>query len=66
MHQRAAAEWAALMLITPECLMREMRLSLDLREIAAHLRVDLPTSRTRLRGLTDAEQDEWMAAIQRS
>lgn len=63
-HQRAAADWAALMLIPTEDLLFALSLTHDLAEVAAFLGVDTPTVRARLRGLTDEEQDEWMRVMQ--
>lgn len=63
LRQREAEEWAAQMLIDGEDLAFAFRLSTDLKAIADHLRVDVPTLRARLRAMTDTEQDAWMEAI---
>jgi hypothetical protein len=64
-HQRDAAEWAARMLIDSEDLVDAFARASCHSEVAALLEVDLPTVRARLRGMTDGEQDEVYAAIQR-
>lgn len=62
-HQRAAGDWAAQMLISTDELYGAFSLTDDYATMAAHLRVDVQTLRTRLRGMSDAEQDGVMACI---
>lgn len=62
-YQRAAEEWAARMLIPAHDLYAAFLGSAYLPQIAAMLNVDLPTLRTRLRGMTDEEQDGVMHAL---
>lgn len=62
-HQRAAQEWAALMLISSEEFVAAWANCLDLASMAARCGVDLPTFRARIRAASDAEQDAAMAAI---
>jgi hypothetical protein len=62
-HRRDCEEWAALRLIPVEALLDAFRMFRELPAIAAWLDVDDATLRTRLRCLTDAEQDAVMAAI---
>lgn len=64
-HERAAGDWAARMLIGTDALMDVFACCDSYAAIAECLDVDLPTLRTRLRGLTDAEQDRVLEAIQR-
>ena len=63
MHQRAAADWAAQMLIPAQSLFDAFAVSNDYAAMAAHLNVDLPTLRARFRSLTDAEQDGVLSAV---
>lgn len=60
-YQRAAEEWAALMLIPSEDFISAWVGCLDLPELAARCGVDLPTFRARIRAASDADQD---AAVQ--
>lgn len=62
-RQQAAQEWAACRLISSRRLLEGFALSFDLPTIAAFLGVDVPTLRTRVRGMTDEEQDCAMAAL---
>lgn len=62
-RERAAQEWAALMLIPTDRLFEAFAVSNDYAAMAAYLRVDLQTLRVRFRSMTDAEQDGVMQAI---
>lgn len=64
-HRRAAEDWAARMLIPTDDLLDALSLSGSLDEIAEMLHVDVPTLRSRLRGLTDDEQDAIMSLVER-
>lgn len=61
--QRAAEEWAALMLIPSEAFVAAWGNCLDLGLMAARCGVDVPTFRARIRAASDADQDAAMAAI---
>lgn len=62
-HQRAAEEWAALMLISTEDFVASWANCLDLAAMAERCGVDLPTFRTRIRAASDADQDAAVTAI---
>lgn len=62
-HQREAAEWAAQMLIAVTDLIAAFQCCPTITDMAGCLGVDLPTVRTRIRCLTDDEQDDAMAAV---
>jgi hypothetical protein len=62
-YQRAAEEWAALMLIPTDAFVAAWVGFLDLRSMAARLKVDLATFRARIRAASDADQDAVMDAI---
>lgn len=62
-RQRAAEEWAALMLIPSEVFVSAWGNCLDLSAMAARCNVDLPTFRARIRAASDADQDAAMQAI---
>lgn len=62
-HQWVAEEWAAIRLIPFQRMCEAFRTVATIPEAAALLAVDTPTLRTRLRALTDPEQDAVMAAI---
>lgn len=61
--QKAAEEWAALMLIPSEEFATAWANCLDLPSMAARCGVDLPTFRARIRAASDADQDAAMTAI---
>lgn len=61
--ERAIDEWAARLLIPAHSLAQALRWATTLEDAADELWVDVPTLRARLRGLTDAEQDEVMEAM---
>lgn len=65
-RQRAAEEWAALMLIPSELFVSAWEHCLDLSELAARCRVDVRTFRTRIRAASDSDQDAAMEAIGRT
>jgi hypothetical protein len=62
-QQRAAEEWAALMLISTEEFTAAWAGCLDLAEMADRCGVDLQTFRARIRATSDADQDAAMQAI---
>jgi hypothetical protein len=62
-HRRAAEDWAALMLIPSESLVRACRSTQTVPGAALLLGVDAATLRARFRGMTDDEQDMVMAAL---
>lgn len=64
-HRLAAADWAARMLIHIDDLVDSFACCDGYAAVAERLGVDVPTVRTRLRGLTDAEQDGVLEAIYR-
>jgi len=61
--QKAAEEWAALMLIPSEVFVGAWAFCLDLAAMAAMCDVDLPTFRARIRAASDADQDAAILAI---
>lgn len=62
-HRRDAEDWAARMLLPTDVLMAGFAVSSYIPDIADHLGVDSAMLRSRLRGLTDAEQDLVMDTI---
>lgn len=60
---RAAAEWAALMLIPSDMFVAAWANCLELDAMAARCGVDLPTFRHRIRAASDADQDAAVKAI---
>lgn len=62
-HRRAAEDWAAQMLLPLHLLLDGFRCCSQIPAIADSLGVDAPTLRTRLRNLTDEEQDLIMEAL---
>lgn len=61
--QKAAEEWAALMLIPSETFAEAWANCLDLAAMADRCAVDLPTFRARIRAASDADQDMAIRAI---
>lgn len=62
-YQRAAEEWAALMLISSEEFVAAWTNCLDLAAMAAGCGVDVATFRARIRAASDADQDAAIEAI---
>lgn len=62
-HQRAAADWAAMLLIPSEDFAAAWGMYPDLPSMAASLGVDLPTFRARIRAASDADQDAAVEAM---
>lgn len=62
-RQRAAQDWAALMLIPTDDFVAAWGNCLDLSAMADRCGVDLPTFRNRIRAASDADQDAAMRAI---
>lgn len=60
---RAAAEWAALMLISSDMFTEAWANCLDLAAMAAYCGVDVPMFRARIRAASDADQDDAIEAI---
>lgn len=60
-HRRAAEEWAAIMLVPIESILSACLTVATIPEIAARIGVDSATLRSRLRSLTNDEQDRLMA-----
>lgn len=66
-HQRAALEWAAIMLIPADLFVAAWACGrLDWSEMAAWCGVDLPTFRARTRAASDADQDAVVHAIRQT
>jgi hypothetical protein len=63
MHERAAMDWAARMLIPSHAFAAAWARCLDLAQMAAYCDVDLPMFRARIRAASDADQDAAIAAI---
>jgi len=61
--QKAAEEWAALMLIPSDVFVGAWANCLELPAMAARCGVDLPTFRARIRAASDSDQDQAMSAI---
>lgn len=61
--QKAAEEWAALMLVSTEDFVDAWAHCLDLATMAARCGVDLPTFRARIRAASDSDQDLAVQAI---
>lgn len=62
-RETAALDWAARQLIPSAAIAAAFAECYTIQMAAAWLDVDLPTVRARLRGLTDAEQDQVMSSI---
>lgn len=62
-HQRAAVDWAALMLISSADFAAAWGGCLDLATMAIGLEVDVATLRARIRAASDADQDAALAVI---
>jgi Zn-dependent peptidase ImmA (M78 family) len=65
-HQRAATEWAALMLVPTEDFVEAWAGCLDLVAMAAYCAVDVATFRARIRAASDGDQDAAFEAIRRT
>ena len=61
--QKAAEEWAALMLVPSDDFVAAWGNCLDLAAMASRCGVDLPTFRARIRAASDTDQDAAMQAI---
>jgi hypothetical protein len=61
--QKAAEEWAALMLVSTEDFVSAWAHCLDLATMAARCHVDVPTFRARIRAASDSDQDLALQAI---
>jgi hypothetical protein len=64
-RQRAAVDWAAVMLIPSELFVEAWGHCVELPELAAYCGVDVPTFRNRIRAASDGDQDAAMEAIGR-
>lgn len=64
-QRRAATDWAALMLVSPEDFAAAWGGCLDLVAMAAYCAVDLATFRARIRAASDTDQDAAIEAIAR-
>jgi hypothetical protein len=62
-QRRAATDWAALMLVSPEDFTEAWGGCLDLAAMAAYCAVDVPTFRARIRAASDGDQDAAIEAI---